>query len=101
MKQNDLVATTAITRKPNSRVERVDPGQSFTPKDDEERAFLIRIRAARPASEADATAKAPASKKKPAAKKKPAGDDPAPEVKPVVLDSPDEASTADQNDMLD
>ncbi len=89
MKPTDLVALCAITRKPGQKIEQVQPGQSFSPKDDDERAFLIRTGAARPPVEAEITVKKAAARK---SAKKP---DPEPEVKPVALEADDAAATDD------
>lgn len=97
----DLVAIHAISHKPASKIVSVAPGEVFTPKNEEEREFLLNAKAARELSEAEAPAKKSTAKKAPASKKKPAAEpvaEPAPE-KAVTLDA--EQGESDATDMLD
>lgn len=94
MKATDLVAVHAITRKPGGKLERIAPGESFSPKDDAERAEMLRLKAARAPLEKEITSKG--SKKAPAKKA-----DPAPAEKPVVMDAePGDTGSDSGEDML-
>jgi len=98
----DLVALHAITHKPKTKVEKVNPGAMFTPADDAERDYLLRNKAAREPTEAElgGGAKKPAAKK-PAAKKPAA--DPAPAAAPdkaVTLDPTPGTDESGDGDLL-
>ncbi len=102
-----LMAIHAIQHKPKTKVETVAPGSIFTPKDDDEREFFLRAKAARELT-AEETKAAPKQASGGGGKKAaPKKADPAPEGdtdKGVSLDSePGEAGagTSDDTDMLD
>jgi hypothetical protein len=101
-----LVAIHAIQHKPKTRKETVAPGQTFTPKDDEERAFFLRTKAARELTEeeaarASAGAKKATTGKKPTTGKKAASAAPAPDTEKAVTMDSEPGTTSSDDGMLD
>lgn len=89
----ELVAIHAITHKPKTKVETVVPGARFTPANEEEREALLRSKAARELTEAEAADTKKAATKKTPAKKT---ETPKPDAdKAVTLDPNPGDETAD------
>lgn len=98
----ELLAINAITHKPKTKIERVSPGEVFTPASEEDREFFIRAKAARELTEDEAKARGGSAKKAPAksgGKKAPAATPSA--EKPVEMDSDKPgAEGGDDDEML-
>lgn len=99
MSVKDLVAINAITHKPKTKIERVEPGAIFTPVSEEERVYLLSKKAARELTDAEAKLRGGTSPAKAPAKKAAKKDEVAPADKTVPMDS-DKAGNDDDTDML-